>query len=137
MRGFLKDAARSNFKVFKFKEGSTSENKSFNQDLRRALLLDDAFHHKVGTTSLSAIILTQSQNQEGVTGFGEHPIIIAILQDALFEDSKSYGVKYSHYFDPVSTNLLALVFTMVCPLAPSVMRCAVMYSLKYSNRLSS
>ena len=46
-RGFLKDAARKNFKVFKFKEGSTEEIKRYNQDLRASLLRDDAFHHKV------------------------------------------------------------------------------------------
>lgn len=46
-RGFLKDAARSNFKIFKFKEGSTEEIKRYNQDLRGSLLRDDAFHHKV------------------------------------------------------------------------------------------
>ena len=46
-------------------------------------------------------------------GFGEHHVIIDTLQDTLFEDSKSYGVKYSHYFNPISVNLLALVFTMV------------------------
>lgn len=58
-------------------------------------------------------ILTQSQNQETVTGFAEHRVIIAILQDALFEDNKCYGVKYSRYFNPISINMLALVFTMV------------------------
>lgn len=66
-------------------------------------------------------ILTQSQNREEVTGFGEHHVIIDILRDALFEDTKSYGVKYSRYFDPISVNLLALVFTMVRPLAAAVM----------------
>ena len=58
-------------------------------------------------------ILTQSQNQETVTGFAEHQVIIAILQNALFEDNKCYSVKYSHYFNPISINMLALVFTMV------------------------
>ncbi len=50
-------------------------------------------------------------------GFGEHPIIINILRDALFEDARSYSVKYSQYFDPISVNLLALIFTMVGRLA--------------------
>jgi len=36
---------------------------------------------------------------------------------ALFDDAKSYGVRFSNYFNPIFTNLLALVFTMVCPLA--------------------
>jgi len=48
-------------------------------------------------------------------------IVIDILRDAVFEDSKSYGVKYSRYFNPISVNLLALVFTMVGPLAATVM----------------
>ena len=65
-------------------------------------------------------LLTLSQNQEEVTGFGEHRVIIDILQDALFEDGKSYSVKYSCYFNPVSVNLLALVFTMVGPLVVAV-----------------
>lgn len=60
-------------------------------------------------------ILTQSQNQEAVTGFAEHRVILDILKDALFEDNKCYGVKYSRYFNPISINTLALVFTMVCP----------------------
>ena len=64
-------------------------------------------------------VLIKSQNQEDVTGFGEHHIIITILQDALFEDNKSYGVKYKQYFNPISINLLALVFTMVCSLKPA------------------
>jgi hypothetical protein len=63
--------------------------------------------------SLSRTVLTELQNQEDVTGFSEHHIIIDILRDALFKDNKSYGVKYHHYFNPVSVNLLALVFTMV------------------------
>ncbi|KAH9994603.1 hypothetical protein BJV77DRAFT_961322 [Russula vinacea] len=94
----LKDAACNNFKVFKFKEGSSEEIRRYNQELRHTLLRDDAFHHK---------------NQEDVTGFGEHRIIVTILQDALFEDNKSYGVKYKQYFNPISINLLALVFTMI------------------------
>ncbi|KAH9983682.1 hypothetical protein BJV77DRAFT_966646 [Russula vinacea] len=97
-RGFLKDAARNNFKVFKFKEGLSEEIRHYNQELRHTLLRNDAFHHK---------------NQEDVTGFGEHRIIVTILQDALFEDNKSYGVKYKQYFNPISINLLALVFTMI------------------------
>jgi len=64
-------------------------------------------------TLLLRAVLTQSQNQEEVTGFGEHRIIVDILRDALFDDSKSYGVKYSRYFNPISINLIALVFTMV------------------------
>jgi uncharacterized protein DUF6532 len=103
--------------VFKFKEGSTEEIRRYNQDLRLSLLCDDAFHHKVCNYLISTTIRTQSQNQEGIAGFGEHCIIIDILQGALFEDSKSYGVKFSRYFNPISTNLLALVFTMVGPLA--------------------
>ena len=66
-------------------------------------------------------LLTQSQNREEVTGFGEHRVVIDILQDALFEDTKSYGVKYSRYFNPVSVNLLALVFAMVGPLTAATM----------------
>jgi hypothetical protein len=46
-RGILKDAARNNFKTFKFKEGLSEEVKRYNQDLRHTLLRDDAFHHKV------------------------------------------------------------------------------------------
>lgn len=114
MRSLLKDAAHSNFKVFKFKEGSTDGIKRFNQDLRGTLLRDNAFHHKVCFTSSLMTMLTLPQNQEDVTGFGEHRVVIAILQDALFDDNKSYGVKYNSYFDPISINLLALVFTMVC-----------------------
>ena len=72
-------------------------------------------------TSLSRTVLTQSQNQEDVTGFGENRIIIDILRDALFDDTKSYGVKYSWYFNLISTNLLALVFTMVCLLVAIAM----------------
>jgi len=79
---------------------------------------------------LSTTVLTQPQNQEDVTGFGEHRIIIAILQDALFEDTKSYGVKYRHHFNPVSVNLLALVFTMVSPVP--LLHCDVIaQNLKY------
>ena len=47
MRGFLKDAAHKNFKVFKFKEGSSNEIKQYNQNLWLSLLHDDVFHHKV------------------------------------------------------------------------------------------
>jgi Domain of unknown function (DUF6532) len=75
------------------------------------------FITRYATASLLRTSLTQSQNQDDVTGFGEHRVIIDILQDALFDDSKSYGVKYSHHFNPISINLLALVFTMVGCLA--------------------
>lgn len=75
------------------------------------------FITRYAITLLLRTVLTQSQNQEEVTGFGEHRIVIDILKDALFEDTKSYGVKYSRYFDPLSINLLALVFTMVRPQA--------------------
>jgi Domain of unknown function (DUF6532) len=60
-------------------------------------------------------VLNHSQNWEEVTGFGEHRVITDILRDTLFKDSKSYGVKYNCYFNPISVNLLALVFTMVHP----------------------
>jgi hypothetical protein len=46
-RRFLKDTAWKNFKVFKFKEGSTEEIKHYNQDLWVSLLRDSTFHHKV------------------------------------------------------------------------------------------
>ncbi|KAF8469362.1 hypothetical protein DFH94DRAFT_685318 [Russula ochroleuca] len=97
-RGFMKDVVHKNFKAFKFKEGSSEEIKRYNQDLQQSLLQDNAFHHK---------------NQEDVTGFSEHHIVMATIQDALFEDSKSFGVKFSRYFNPISINLLALVFTMI------------------------
>ena len=71
------------------------------------------FTTRYTTTSLLRTVLTHSQNQEKVVGFGEHSIIIDILQDTLFNDTKSYGVKYRQYFNPISANLLALVFTMV------------------------
>lgn len=90
---------------------------TYNRDLRASLLRDDAFHHKVCVILLPGTVLTQSQNQKDVTGFGEHRVIIDILRDALFEDGKSDGVKYKRYFDPIPVNLLALVFTMVGPLA--------------------
>lgn len=80
------------------------------------------FITKYEITSLSRTTLTQSQNQEDVLGFGEHRIVIDILRDALFESSKSYGVKHSRYFNPISVNLLALVFTMVGPLALAATR---------------
>ena len=50
----------------------------------------------------------------------ENRIVIDILRDALFEESKSYNVKYSRYFNPVSINLLALMFMMVGPAATTV-----------------
>ena len=72
-------------------------------------------------TSLSRIVLTQPQNKGEATGFGEHCIVIDILRDALFADNSSYGVKYSWYFDPISVNLLVLVFTAVGFLAAAMM----------------
>lgn len=36
-------------------------------------------------TSLLKTVLTQSQNREEVTGFGEHHVVINILRDALFD----------------------------------------------------
>jgi len=45
--GFLKDAAHWNFKIFKFKDGSTAKIKQYNQNLWDSLLCNDAFHHKV------------------------------------------------------------------------------------------
>jgi len=66
-------------------------------------------------------------------GFGEHCIVIDILQDVLFEDSRSYGIKYSCYFNPISVNLLALVFTMVGPLTAA----AILITHENFNRLSS
>jgi len=53
-------------------------------------------------------------------GFSEHCIIIDILQDTLFKDNKSYGIKYKYYFNPISVNLLVLVFMMVGVLAAVV-----------------
>ena len=58
-------------------------------------------------------ILMKFQNQGEVISFGEQHVIIDILQDVLFDNAKSYGIKFSNYFNPISTNLLALVFTMV------------------------
>jgi hypothetical protein len=111
----MKDVVHKNFKAFKFKEGSSEEIKRYNQDLQQSLLQDNAFHHKVCITfSFLSTTLTRYQNQEDVTGFSEHHIVMATIQDALFEDSKSFGVKFSRYFNPISINLLALVFTMVC-----------------------
>src|SRR5713226_6774606 len=109
--------ACKNFRIFKFKEGSTKAIKQYNQELWVSLLRDDAFHHKVCTCLVIRSVLMQFQNYEEITGFGEHPIIINILRDALFKDARSYGVKYSRYFDPISVNLLALVFMMVGHLA--------------------
>src|SRR5258707_6696827 len=115
--GLLKSAARKNFKIFKFKEGSTKGIKWYNQELQVSLLCDNAFHHKVCTCLVIRSVLMQFQNYKEIMGFGEHPIIINILRDMLFEDARSYGVKYSRYFDPISVNLLALVFMMVGRLA--------------------
>src|SRR5260370_34078313 len=75
------------------------------------------FITKCAITSLLRAILMKFRNQEELTGFGEHRVVIDILQDALFDDAKSYGVRFSIYFKPITTNLLALVFTMVRPLA--------------------
>jgi len=75
------------------------------------------FITKCAITSLLRAILMKFQNWEKLTGFGEHCVVIDILQDVLFDDAKSYGIRFSNYFNPISTNLLALVFMMVCPLA--------------------
>ncbi len=75
------------------------------------------FITKCAITSLLRAILMKFQNWEKLTGFGKHHVVIDILQDVPFDDTKSYGVRFSNYFNPISTNLLALVFTMVCPLA--------------------
>ncbi len=74
------------------------------------------------------------QNQGEVISFGEQHVIIDILQDVLFDNAKSYGIKFSNYFNPISTNLLALVFTMVWPLVA-----ATIWSLTsiHSDRSSS
>ena len=109
--------ACKNFRIFKFKEGSTKAIKQYNQELWVSLLCDNAFHHKVCTCLVIRSVLMQFQNYEEVTGFGKHPIIINILQDMLFEDARSYSVRYSQYLDPLSVNLLVLVFTMVGCLA--------------------
>lgn len=44
----LKDAARTHFKEqYKFKKGEAEETKTYNKELRTALLSDNAFHYKV------------------------------------------------------------------------------------------
>jgi uncharacterized protein DUF6532 len=92
------------------------------------------FITKCAITSLLRAILTKFQNREELMGFGKHCVILDILQDALFDDAKSYGIKFSNYFNPISINLLALIFMMVHPLAA-----ATIWSLTgiHSDRLNS
>ena len=99
----------------------TEKTKHYSQELWVSLLCNNTFHHKVCNYFVIGTVLTQSQNLEEVKGFGEHHDIMDIFCDALFKDKKTYGVKYSKYFNSISINLLAPVFTMVGTLAVAVM----------------
>ncbi|KAF8336709.1 hypothetical protein F5887DRAFT_1078611 [Amanita rubescens] len=80
-RGMLKDAARTHFKeYYKFKKGEAEDTKTYNKELRTALLSDDAFHYKVSLPVDPQIMLNISH----LLGFS--PIIADIIETALFED---------------------------------------------------
>src|SRR5258708_34436059 len=61
------------------------------------------FITKCAITSLLRAILMKFQNREELMGFGEHRVVIAIRQDGLFDETKSYSTRFTNYFDPIST----------------------------------
>ncbi|KAF7964902.1 hypothetical protein HWV62_1769 [Athelia sp. TMB] len=83
---------------YEFSRITSAKSARANREKAEALLEDGAFHYK---------------DIEHKSGFTEHKIIVAILQQSFFKTKSSPGVKFSKAFHPVPLATLALIHSVI------------------------
>jgi hypothetical protein len=90
-----------------------------NRKLYDNLIFDSTFIYKVCLNSVSVayglcLLSFPSQNTKDREGYAQNKIFGIVIQEAWFSSSsKSKGVIFEKYFNPISLETLALLFTMV------------------------
>jgi Domain of unknown function (DUF6532) len=89
-----------------------------NHKLYDTLIFDSTFMYKVCSNSVSvspASYFVSFQNTQDHEGYAQNKIFSILIQDAWFSSgSKSEGIVFEKYFNPILLETLALLFTMVC-----------------------
>ena len=84
------------------------------------LIVDSSFIYKVCSNCVSVACAhiscsLTSQNTKDREGYAQNKIFGIVIQEAWFSNSsKSKGIVFEKYFNPISLETLALIFTMVC-----------------------
>ena len=90
-----------------------------NRKLYDTLIFDSTFTYKVcsnGVSVFPALHSVSFQNTKDCEGYAQNKIFGILIQDTWFSSgSKSRGIVFEKYFNPISLETLALLFTMVCP----------------------
>ena len=92
-----------------------------NRKLYDTLIFDSTFMYKVWSNNVSVshcLCLVPFQNTKDHEGYAQNKIFGILIQEAWFSSGlKSKGIVFEKYFNPISLETLALLFTMVrsCP----------------------
>ncbi|OBZ69717.1 hypothetical protein A0H81_10480 [Grifola frondosa] len=102
-RGDVVDLARTlTPKAYHFQAGDKKNTERKNLQCYRELTDDSAFHYK----TFDAVSDTRS-------GFSQHPYIFELIQKAFFKNTRSLGVEFRKYFDPIPMVTIAFVLTAI------------------------
>ncbi|KAI0047575.1 hypothetical protein FA95DRAFT_1662752 [Auriscalpium vulgare] len=119
-RGQLKERTRALVsEKYGFVENTgRASDKAKNRERLAVLLKDFAFMFKAcyGSSFPHFLCLTPSmsyQDPDMLTGFAEHKILLAVIRSAWFRDSRDAGVLQPEYFNPITAETIALVYTTV------------------------
>jgi hypothetical protein len=91
-----------------------------NHKLYDSLIFNSTFTYKVCSNSVSVAyrsygLYLSFQNTKDCEGYAQNKIFGILIQAAWFRNSlKSKAIVFEKYFNPVSLETLALLFTMVC-----------------------
>ena len=89
-----------------------------NRKLYDTLIIDSTFTYKVSSNSVSVshgLHSVSFQNTKDREGYAQNKIFSILIQDTWFSSSsKSKGIVFEKYFNPISLETLTLLFTMVC-----------------------
>ncbi|KAF8159954.1 hypothetical protein B0H34DRAFT_705535 [Crassisporium funariophilum] len=99
IRGDLLEPVRAQVMAcYGFREGGKARDVRNNAKKAASLVEANSFHYKDPKTQ---------------TGYCQSPIIDCVLATTWFKDLTSPGIVFKHYFDPISLDTLALMFTLV------------------------
>ena len=101
--------------TYDFSRQTTVKAITNNITLSATLLKGAAFHYKVDSLFLSwhTAYIGILQDPFTLTGYAQHKIISEILHLCWFDDTNSQGIIFSRFYNPISLNILALIFAMV------------------------
>ncbi|OBZ67220.1 hypothetical protein A0H81_13048, partial [Grifola frondosa] len=102
-RGDIVELARtSTQKAYHFVLGDKKSTERKNLQRYRELTNDSAFHYK----NLDVISGARS-------GFTQHPYISELIQKAFFKNTRSLGVEFRKYFEPIPMVTIAFILTVI------------------------